>query len=100
MNITRPFSSINFVFLSLFFKRNFDELFEKLGGKNTSLLFTITAELGNGFYVLLIYCVCAGFLQYIFSCAATICFEIDMYHKINMRWTKLCGGLLRDSQKC
>lgn len=89
-----------FICYALLLKQHkFDDLVASFAGNQNAEFFGLTAELGPGFYILIVYSICAGFLHYIFFSAVSEYHHMDTHHKICFWWTKLFKCMLRDTRK-
>jgi uncharacterized membrane protein YfhO len=77
----------------------FKDLVGALAGNDNSQFFAITSDLGDGFYILLCYSICAAILQYIFNYAATETYQIDPFHKVNYWCTPFIRCTLQQQQQ-
>jgi len=68
-----------------------------MAGNEGSQFFGINAELGPGFFILIVYSVFAGLFEYFFHCAVYEHYQIDVHEKINFMWTMVFGRLLRNA---
>jgi len=69
-----------------------------LAGSEGSQFFGITSELGPGFFILIVYSMFAGFFQYLFNCAVSGHYQIDVHDKINYVWTTVFKRFLRNTE--
>jgi hypothetical protein len=74
----------------------FKQLVDRLAGDEGAALFEVTSELGPGFYVLIAYTICGGFVHYFFSNAVSEYYALDPNHKIDSVWTILFGYALTE----
>jgi len=65
-----------------------------MAGRDGSQFFSMTADLGPGFYVLIAYSVIAGFFQYLFNRAVTGYYKTDVLTQIDYAWSFLFRCLL------
>ena len=65
-----------------------------MAGEEGAELFGVNSELGLGFFILIAYSVCSGFLHYWFSSAAAELYRAEPYHKVDIIWTMLFGSCL------
>jgi hypothetical protein len=70
-------------------QHKFANLVDRLAGEEGAALFGVTSELGPGFFVLVAYTVCGGFVHYFFSNAVSGYFAVDPHHKVNVIWATL-----------
>jgi hypothetical protein len=80
--------------LILLVQYKFDEIIEALAGNEGSEFFGIYSHMGPGFYILIGYSVFAGFLQYLFNCAVSHYYQVDVHDRVNYIWTKPFGCFL------
>jgi len=66
-----------------------------LAGEDGSAFFRVESQLGLGFFILIGYCVCGGFVHYFFGSAVSEFFQLDPHHKIDPIWTLLLGPCLK-----
>jgi hypothetical protein len=74
----------------------FKQLVDRLAGDEGAALFEVTSELGPGFYALIAYTICGGFVHYFFSNAVSEYYALDPHHKIDSVWTILFSYALTE----
>lgn len=75
----------------------FENLVASLAGEEGAELFGVESQLSIGFYLLIGYCVCSGFMHYWFSSAVSELYQIEPYHKIDRFWTSLFSCCLESA---
>jgi hypothetical protein len=90
------FSSIEVLLIGIFaVQHKFEDFVAALAGSGNDDFFSITSSIGNGFYILIVYSLASGLLQYFIHCCETEYFKIDPYHKVHIVWTKLFSCWLK-----
>lgn len=84
------FASVEVLLMGVFvIEYRFEKFVAFLAGRDNADFFQLTAELGVGFYLLIIYSILAGLLGYFLNCAAFEYHQMDPYHKVHHVWTKI-----------
>jgi hypothetical protein len=90
------FSSIEVLLIGIFaVQHKFEDFVAALAGPGNADFFSITSSIGSGFYILIVYSLASGLLQYFIHCCETEYFKIDPYHKAHIVWTKLFSCWLK-----
>jgi len=72
-------------------------MIETLAGNEGKQFFGMTSELGPGFFILIAYSVFAGLFQYLFYCAVSQYYQIDVHDNVNYVWTTMFACFLKDA---
>eukprot|EP00529_Nitzschia_sp_RCC80_P006024 CAMPEP_0113504538 /NCGR_PEP_ID=MMETSP0014_2-20120614/34768_1 /TAXON_ID=2857 /ORGANISM="Nitzschia sp." /LENGTH=995 /DNA_ID=CAMNT_0000399653 /DNA_START=443 /DNA_END=3430 /DNA_ORIENTATION=- /assembly_acc=CAM_ASM_000159 len=92
------FSSVEVLLIGIFaVEHKFEDFVSALAGPGNAAFFTISSNIGSGFYILIVYAFASGFLQYFIHCCESEYFKNDTYHKVNVIWTKMFGCWLKKS---
>ncbi|KAG7344185.1 paraquat-inducible protein A domain containing protein [Nitzschia inconspicua] len=93
------FSSVEVLLIGLFsVEFKFEKFVSALAGNDNSQFFSVNSSLGPAFFILIVYSVMSGLLQYFIYCATAEYYHVDPYHKVNLIWTKLFGCWLEKKQ--
>jgi hypothetical protein len=98
ISVFRPFGAIAHTTMELtkhtHTQYKFKDLVDRLAGEQGAALFEVSTELGPGFFVLIAYTICGGFVHYFFSNAVSEYYGLDPHHKVDAIWTVLFGPAL------
>lgn len=94
------FSSVEVFLIGIFsVESNFERFVSALAGNDNSQFFFIKSSLGPAFFILIVYSLMSGLLQYFIFCATAEYYHVDPYHKVHVMWTKLFGCWLDKENK-
>lgn len=84
------FASVEVLLIGIYaVEAEFEKFVEALAGDENAEFFSIQSDLGPAFYLLIIYSILSGLLQYFIYCATAEYYHVDPYHKVHVIWTKL-----------